>query len=81
MSEFDRFMASTKGTGGDPDFRQAATNVHDTLFLAWKSAKSIFGTKASPEHALEICKQMMDEHERIRAEEDFSLAQDENEEE
>lgn len=69
MSEFDRWLALAQDTGADPDFRQALVNVHDTLYSAWKSAKTVFGAKATPEHALEICRQMMAELERIQTKE------------
>ena len=72
LNEFERWIKLAQDTGAPGDFRQALVNVHDTLWAAWKSAKSTFGDKAKPEHALEICRQMMAEHERLRAEAEFS---------
>lgn len=67
LSEFDRWIKLAQDTGAPAGFRQSLVNVHDTLYAAWKSAKTCFGDRATPEHALEICRQMMAEHERILA--------------
>lgn len=40
-------------------FRSAAIETNDTLELAWKSAQSVFGDKASPTDAIAICALML----------------------
>lgn len=47
-------------------FRDALIHVNDTLEFAWASAKQNFKADARPEHALEICKMVMAENERLQ---------------
>jgi hypothetical protein len=39
----------------------SAAYIHDTLKLAWASAKTIFGKNVSPEIAIAICDRMIGE--------------------
>jgi hypothetical protein len=44
--------------------RGALVDVNDTLEFAWDSARAVFEEKATPEHAIEIAKLMVDLIER-----------------
>jgi len=73
LNEFERWIKLAQDTGAPGDVRQALVNVHDTLYAAWKSARACFGDKAKPEHALEICRQMMTEMARLKTRESESF--------
>ena len=47
-------------------FRGAMVDVTDTLQFAWDAARSVFEADATPEHAIEIARLMMEETHRAR---------------
>ncbi len=49
------------------EVREASAFVVDTLDIAWSAAKSIFGEKATPDHALEIYDRMILRLEAVQA--------------
>ncbi|MDA8092316.1 MAG: hypothetical protein M0T84_00120 [Betaproteobacteria bacterium] len=53
------------------DVRDATIFVSDTLLIAWKSAQSIFGERASPEVALAIFDRI---ETRMHSQSSFSIA-------
>ncbi len=52
------------------EVREASAFVVDTLDIAWSAAKSIFGDKATPDHALEIYDRMILRIEAVQAQEE-----------
>jgi hypothetical protein len=51
------------------EVREASGFVVDTLDIAWSAAKSIFGDKATPDHAIEIYDRMILRIEAVQAQE------------
>lgn len=49
---FDRKLDAAKRM--PPGFREAFTDTTDTLDFCWAAARSVFGAKARPEHALAL---------------------------
>jgi hypothetical protein len=46
-------------------FRNASVDVTDTLELAWDAARSVFEEKATPDHAIQICRMFLEVAGRI----------------
>ncbi|MBP7861644.1 hypothetical protein KA183_08170 [bacterium] len=51
------------------EVREASGFVVDTLDIAWSAAKSLFGDKATPDHAIEIYDRMILRIEAVQAQE------------
>jgi hypothetical protein len=58
------------GIEAPPHFREAMIIVHDTLDVAWISAKTIFGDKATPELAFEIYKSILGTAAELRSQQE-----------
>jgi len=54
-----------------PGLKDACVSVHRALCIAHASALQTFRDQTKPEHTIEICRLMMLEYERKRAEDDL----------
>jgi hypothetical protein len=60
--EFDKMLDRLSKSSQTPaTMAGSAAYVHDTLKLAWASARTIFGKTVSPEIALAICDRIIGE--------------------
>jgi hypothetical protein len=65
LDEFDKWLA-LPGVRRSGTLVDSATDVRDTLRGAWHAVRSVFGEKATPEHALSVLPEMLRERELAR---------------
>ena len=66
MKDDNPFDKALKVRNPPEPFRGAMVDVTDTLQFAWDAARSVFEADATPEHAIEIARLMMEEAHRVR---------------